>query len=382
MKRASLQKTVLLNRRVHFIILGIAWLVLHGFLLNHFGIVTDFEATKYIEQAQLLIKNGSYSSSNFTFYSTQILLVAFCIKLNVGFWFLVCIQLIANAFSLFLFFRLVQRFTQNSIIPFFATLFFLCMFYYQLYNVHLFTESLFFSFSIIFTYFLFSAKRSNILFISLLLFSLVVLSFTRPTGILFIPPTLFFLIFKFGKKKALPLFLLSIVGGLILFYFLLNAALNSGGEFDFLLPYIEEHVICGVPTIQQAHNIVIPVNKNSVEGLWYIIKNNDNLFLRLAKERFIAFWGVLRPFYSLGHNLFIAAYFYTLYVFVLWGLRRMFRYYLPQTVFLLTYIFLIMLTVLLSCDEWHNRFIFSILPFLLLLAVGPFIKKEAQSTIN
>jgi hypothetical protein len=175
---------------------------------------------------------------------------------------------------------------------------------------------------------------------------------------------------------------LSIVGGLTLFYFLLNAVLNSGGEFDFLLPYIEEHVICGVPTIQQAHNIAIPVNKNSVEGLWYIIKNNDNLFLRLAKERFIAFWGVLRPFYSLGHNLFIAAYFYTLYVFVLWGLRRMFRYYLPQTVFLLTYIFLIMLTVLLSCDEWHNRFIFSILPFLLLLAVGPFIKKEAQSTIN
>jgi hypothetical protein len=188
-------------------------------------------------------------------------------------------------------------FTKNFILPFLVTLFFLGMFYYQLYNVHLFTESFFFSFSIIFSYVVFKQKKFNFLFILLILAFLTLLCFTRPTGLLFIPPTLLFLIFKFGKKKALPLFLLSIFGGLALFYFLLNTALSSGGEFDFLLPYIEEHVICGVPTIQQAHNITLPVNKNSVEGLWYIIRNNEDMFFRLAKERFIAFWGVQRQFY-------------------------------------------------------------------------------------
>ena len=374
MKGAFVSRPYLQNQQFHFIILGIAWLLLNGLLFYRFSIVTNFEAAKYIEQARLLIETGSYSTNNFIFYSTQILLISICSKLGIGLWLVVVVQLIANAVSVFLFYKLTLLFTQNKIVSFLTTLFFLCMFFYHLYNVHLFTESLFFSFSIVYGYFLFTSTRLNLSVILTLLFLLVVLSFTRPTGILFIPPTLFFLIFRFGKKKALPLFLLSIAGGLFLFYFLLNAALGSGGEFDFLLPYIEEHVICGVPTVQRAHAISMPVNKNSVEGLWYLIKNNDELFFRLVKKRFLAFWGVQRSFYSFGHNLFIVSYFYLVYAFVIFGLKKMFQNCLPQTVFMLSYIFLVMLTVLLSCDEWHNRFIYSILPFLLLLGIGIFVR--------
>jgi hypothetical protein len=359
-----------------FILLLIAFIALQIFLLYQFGIVTDFEATKYIDEAHSLINKGSYTSNNFLFYSTQILFIASCIKLKLGFWFIVLIQVAANAFSLLLFHQLVQRITKNKAIAFGATLIFLGMFYYQLYNVYLFTESLFFSFSIFFTYYLFALKRFNLAAVFITLLSLAILLFTRPTGVLFIPATLFYFILRFGRRRVLPLFIFSTLGGLTLFYFLLNAALNSGGEFDFLLPYIEEHVICGVPTIQQPHNINLPVNKNSVEGLWHIIQNNGSLFFDLAKKRFIAFWGLRRSFFSLGHNVFIAVYFYSLYAFIFLGLRRMFSFYLAETVFMLTYIFLVMLTVLLSCDEWHNRFIFSILPFLLLLATGVFAKKK------
>ncbi|MDQ6610241.1 MAG: hypothetical protein M3Y85_10515, partial [Bacteroidota bacterium] len=263
-------------------------------------------------------------------------------------------------------------------IAFITTLLFLAMFYYQLYNVYLFTESLFFSLTIMFTYFLFSIKKLNFISLVFLLLFLLLLLFTRPTGILFIPPTLFFLIFRFGKNRKLPLLILSSIGGLTAFYFILNAALNSGGEFDFLLPYIQEHVICGVPLVQQPHIISMPVNKNSVQGLWYIIQNNSDLFLGLAKKRFVAFWGVRRSFFSDGHNLFIAVYFYTMYVLILLGAKKMFRTHQAETIFMLLYIFLVMLMVLLSCDEWHNRFIFSILPFLLLLATALFAKKEEK----
>lgn len=250
------------------------------------------------------------------------------------------------------------------------------MFYYQSYNVHLFTESVFFSFSILFSFYLFSVKKLTVTFTAFLLAALAFLSFTRPTGILFIPATIFFLIFRFGRRKALFIFCTTTVVGLIAFYFLLNAALGSGGEFDFLLPYIEEHIICGVPTVQQPNNLRLPVNKNSVEGLWHVMTNNSSLFLRLAKERFLAFWGVQRQFFSVGHNLFVALYFYPLYLFILLGLRRLLRNRLPQTVFIITYIFLVMLTVLLSCDEWHNRFIYSIFPFLLLMAAGLWSRKS------
>jgi hypothetical protein len=354
------------------------WMLLQLLLLNQFGIVTGYEAVKYIEQAQSLINSGSYTSKNFVFYSTEILLISFCYKIGIGLWLIVVLQLAANGLSVFLFYKLVKRFGTNDAVAFLCTLFFLAMFYYHLYNVHVFTESLFFSFSIIFAYLLFAAHKFNFGLIIRIALCLLVIIFTRPTGILFIPATLFYFIFRFGKKHRWPLFIFTIMSGLFLFYLLLNAALNSGGEFDFLLPYAEEHIICGVPGIQQPHDIKMPVNKNSVEGLWHVITNNSELFFRLAKERFVAFWGVRRSFYSFGHNVFIMAYFYILYLFIFLGLRKMFRLHLPQTVFMLTYIFLVALTTLLSCDEWHNRFIFSILPFLLLLGTGIFTKKAHE----
>lgn len=361
--------------KIHVLLLALAWIVMQAIIWKQFGIVTSFEAAKYLEQAKNFIATGSYSTNNFLFYSTEILLIALCIKLNIGFGFLVFVQMMMNAFSLFAFYKLVDGFTNRKRIALGATLFFLCMFYYHLYNVHLFTESLFFSFSILFAYFLFSIKKLSLSTIAGIVLFLGLLLFTRPTGLLFIPGTLFFLIFRFGKKRAWPLFLFSIIGGGVAFYFLLNAALDSGGEFDFLLPYIEEHVICGVPTFKPPHHIPMPVNKNSVEGLWHIFLNNQSLFLSLIKKRFFAFWGVTRSFYSPAHNMFIAAYFYSLYVLALPGLIRLMKYYLAEAIFMLTYILLVMLTVLLSCDEWHNRFIFSILPFLLLLATGLFSKK-------
>jgi hypothetical protein len=368
------------SARNQLIILMIAWLLLQGFLLTQFGIVTNYEAAKYLAQSDLLITTGTYSSNNFIFYSTQILLISLCTKLHIGFWVIVAVQMVANLLSIGLFYKLIRRFTQNSLLSFFASLLFLSMYYYHLYNVHLFTESLFFSFSIFFSYFLFNCQKPSAKFILTVILFLALLSFTRPTGILFIPPTLFFLIFRFGEKKALPIFIFTLLGGTVLFYFVLNAALRSGGELDFLLPYVQEHIICGVPTVQQPNHIEITANKNSVEAFWDLIKNNTGLFLRLAKQRFIAFWGVQRSFFAPVHNFFLAAYFYSLYALIIWSIRKMFRRFLAETIFMLSYIFLVMLTVILSCDEWHNRFIFSILPFLLMLSVRGFIKKPLPAS--
>lgn len=366
------------DKKLQATVLVIAWILVNLLLLLHFGIVTFYEATKYIEQADNLLQNGSYASQNFIFYSVEIWLIAAVKKLHVGYGAAIAVQLLLNAISTYFFYHVVQRLTAKPAVAFFFTLALLGMFYYQLYNVHLFTESIYFSLSILLATYLFSIQQPRLSVVGVTLFLLAMLCITRPTGVLFIPATVFFFIFRFGKKKALPLFLISVVVGLVLFYFLLNAVLGSGGELDFLLPYTQEHIICGVPTVQQPSNITASAEHNSVAGLWSIVKNNGDLFFRLAKERFVAFWGVRRSFYSSGHNLFVSVYFYGLYLLVLLGVKKMTACYLPQAVFMGTYILLVMLTVLLSCDEWHNRFLYSLLPFLFLLATGPFIKKPVN----
>lgn len=361
------------------IILLFCWTVLQCLVLFHFGIVTQFESVKYITEAKSLLRTGHYTSGNFLFYSIEILLIAFGFITRTFPWIVVGVQLITNAFSVYFFYKLCFNIIKQYLETFWVTLFFISFFYYELYNVHLFTESLYFSFGIIYTYLLSSVNRVSAKNVLFLLLGLALLYFTRPTGVFFLPSTIIYLVLKFYRRRAwLILSAFSVVGFLSL-YFLLNFALNSGGEFDFLLPYLDERIICGVPTIQNQHLIQVPVEKNSVEGLFYIITHYPSLFFGLAGRRLLAFFGVVRSYFSLLHNILIALYFYSTYILTVIGLRRMMSTFLPLTLYLLSNIFFIMITVMLSCDEWHNRFILGLFPFLLLLASGAFIVKPKKN---
>jgi hypothetical protein len=201
---------------------------------------------------------------------------------------------------------------------------------------------------------------------------MTILYFTRPTGIFYIPSTFLYISFRFYKIK--PIFVLPLViAGFSLFYFLLNFALNSGGELDFLKPYIHEMVICGVPTIKNQNEILTNTDNNEIVNLWFIITNQPSLFINLAFKRLVAFYGVVRNYYTLPHNIFIAVFFYTTYLFCIFNIKFLVKQYLPQTLFFICLIFFVTITVMLSCDEWHNRFILGLLPFFILMACSSFL---------
>jgi hypothetical protein len=345
------------------------WLLMQIFFYKQYGIVTNLEAVKYINEANHFLATGKYSSDNFLFYSTQIMLIAFCIKLKIGFWFIVLFQMLLNALSLFCFYKMVKFISKNYLLSFLSTLYFLLFFYYHSYNTFLFTESLFFSFSVIYTYFLFTRKNLDLKNGTAILLFLILLYFTRPTGIFFIPATFLFLIIRFFPERAFKIIALGAAIAGVGLFFLFNYSLGSGGEFDFLLPYIDERIICGVPTISQIHHFVIPVEKNSIQGLFYIVTHYFDLFFSLSVKRLAAFFGVSRTYYSLFHNLFASVYFYLIYLIILSGIVSLFKKNKAEVWFSITNIALMAITVMLSCDEWSNRFILSVLPFFLLLAV-------------
>jgi len=352
--------------KTHATILLLAWCLLHLVLLFHFGIVTGFESRKYIEQADNLLRHGTYTSPNFLFYSTEILLVTASKKLQTGYWIVVAVQLLFNLASTYAFYKIVAKFTKRATVACFFTLTFIAMFYYQLYNVSLFTESLYFSFSVLFFYRLLTFQKLRVWQWLQILLLLTLLYFTRPVGLFFIPATFTFLVLKFFRKKARLIFF--VAGFAILgFLFLLNNSMSAGGEFDFLLPYTEGQIICGVPSGTR-YSLVIPVEKNTVQGLFYLIIHYPALFFSLFFKRLLAFFGVVRPYYSLSHNLFAAFFFYSLYMLVAISIRKWLAVGRPAIFFLLMMIVLTALATGLSCDEWHGRFIYAVFPFLMMLA--------------
>lgn len=350
------------------IILAFCWLLVQSLLFYQHGIQTDFEARKYIEQADLLLTTGSLSTSNFWLYSVQIFLIAAAKKLQSDFIAVVVVQWIFNCWATWALYKFSTR-VANKTTGFIIALLFIFNFPLQTFNSFLQTESLFYSFTILFSCFLLNLQYLTWKKLFVVVLLLFIICFTRPTGLLWIPCTFLYLFFRFFSAFSLPLKIGITVASAIGFLFFLNFALGSGGELDFILPFRDEMVICGVPALSHPTDIKTTQDQNSITGLAYYITHHFSTFTRLVWLRTQAFWGLSRSYYSNGHNLYLACYFYPVYLLSLPGIRL----WASKNRHLLLYCFsLLLLTwacVILTCDDWHNRFLLSVIPYIYLLSI-------------
>lgn len=358
------------------ILLLILWVIIQSFLLWQNGIVTTLEADKYISQAAYFLKTGNLSSNNYWLYSTQVFLIAAAIKLHLGYTVIVIIQLLLNLFATWMFYKLSVFFLKNSILAFLATFIFIINIPYQVYNSFLFTESIFYSLTIIYSSYLLRLNKLMIKNLLILILFLVLMSLTRPTGLLFFGATAFYIFFRFLNHISVWKKLITICSTLIIFFVILNTMLQAGGSLDFMLPFKKENIICGVPT---TNNVEIKTFEkgNSVEGILYYIFNNEKQFFRLSKLKTISFFGLVRNYYSTFHNIFLVIFFYPFYLLSFAGAWKIFRSKEPAFLYLSAIILLYWITTLLTCDDWHNRFVLTVFPFIFLIGFSAFTKEDS-----
>jgi hypothetical protein len=350
------------------IILFFCWLAVQFILFYQHGIETSFEARKYIEQADLLLTTGSVSTSNFWLYSTQIFLIAAAKKLHTGFISVVIVQWFFNAWATWFFYKFSARMS-NKTTGLIITLLLIFNFPMQTFNSFLQTESLFFSLTILFSCYLLSLQQLTWQKFTGIFLLLVLICFTRPTGLLWVPPAFLYLFFRFFRGFSFVLKMGITVAAVIAFLFFLNMALGSSGELDFMLPFRDEMIICGVPTLPHSVAIETSDNPNSIMGLLYYITHNPGQFTRLAWLRTKAFFSLYRSYYSNGHNLYLALYFFPLYLLALFSLRQWARTNKHLLLYCFALIGITWLTVIMTCDDWHNRFFLSVVPYIYIVAI-------------
>ena len=359
--------------------LFIVWAIVHGIFIYTQGIISTGEAAKYISEAKTLLATGTLSVTNYWFYFTQIFLLAIAFKWGLGFTFVLIIQLIFSAWATYAFYRLAA--TLFSIqTAFIGTLLFLLNYPFQEWNVYLQTESLFHSFTIIFTAYLLRISKLNLRHLITIVFSVILICITRPTGLFFVPAIILYLFFAFFKAINTRLKIGIVAAAGIAFLWLMNAVIGSKGEWDFMLPYLDERIICGVPTLD--HNVAIKIipEGDSIYGLFYYIVHNFEQFSRMAFLRSKAFFGLIRSYYSTSHNIFLAAFFYPTYAAALLSLP----WWVKNNGYRLLYFFVLLLmtwgTTMLACDDWHNRWFLSISPWVILTALPAITKLFAIFT--
>jgi len=355
-------------------ILFLLWLSINSFILLHRGIYLHGESAKYIREANGFLVNGRVSTPNFWLYFTQIALIAACIKLHLGLAWVIAIQLLLNLVATTAFYKAILHLFANKRLATIGTVLLLITYPYQEFNSFLYTESLFFSFTLVLSCYLIRLDRISPRHLLPVISLLILICFTRPSGLLFVPPVLLYLFLKFFKQLSLSK-KLAIIGAVgIGFLFILDKALGSGGELDLMLPFRDERIICGVPTLPGFIPIQTTTHGNSLYGLLYYAVHNPSQLFRMAWLRTLAFFGLYRQYFSFSHNLYLMGYFFPIHLAALASLGYWIRANRYPFYYFASAIGMTWLTVMMTCDDWHNRFYLTICPFLIILAL-PALRK-------
>jgi len=366
--------TIPLHNNLFPVVVSLLWLTIQFFLFQKSGIVTTDEAAKYIREADRLYSGQSLSSPQFLLYGTYILFITSCKFLQVSITGIYLLQTLLSGLSLIAFYRLCNSLTKSEIAAKAGVGLLIICASYQSWNTHLYTESFFLSLQLIFLYKYFKSGLKNWQTILLL----IAVLFARPTGILILTAVfihiLFFLIQN--KKIRLSTVLYGTIITILLFA-LLNTFLSIGGSFDFKKPFVEGHIICDVPEAKVSQLDTTGIkNANTIQGIGILILKNPSFFFKLFQKRTAAYFGLTRAYYSQGHNLFLKAYFYPLYLFSFIALIQLLIRNNAFAIFAIAFIGLFYGSVLLSCDDWLNRFFMPIIPILILLSIHLNLSKK------
>ncbi len=330
-----------------------------------FGIVTTREAPKYFEECQNILQNGHFFDKKYLFYSVYILIHILFYKLGFETIGAYLFQLLLNLLATYLLFNLTHKITGNNAVAFIAVILLLLTHTFQMWTVFLYTESVFSSLVIIFSYCFLVLNQQD--YRNWMLTSLVFLFllFARPTGVILIPVLFvyFFILFVHHKEYLKAILFSASVS--IVIILMLNYAVQRSNSFNFVQRFFESQIICDIP-IQTI--TTIPATSNTLVSILEYIIHNKIEFLHLAGQRFISFWGMQRPYNSRAHDLFFACYFYPVYFLGLFGSSKLFKLHKRAFVFILSTLVCFTLSVVLTCDEWSNRFNVPIIPFVMILA--------------
>jgi len=365
-------------------VLAIAFSAVQLLLYLRLGIGTGGEADKYITQGQFLYHDGQLSESKFIFYLPIILLVWLCKVLGSSYLPAVLIQVAVSAFAHRCFYRMGYRMAGPRV-AFWSTLLLIFFVPLQSWNFFLYSDSLFISASLIFTYVLYRHQALNIRHTAVILFGLAVLIFFRPHALLFIPPTILYLLFR---PQPARLRWISVACCLLLLsgmYLFMNAIFTGGSDMDALKPFVEEHIICFVPLKPEGASLALIQSGNPLRDLFYYVIHNPGHYFRLTGLRLLSFFNMTRSYYGTGHNLYLLLYIIPVYFFTIAGLKRSIKRMGVFAIFLLALLILYPFGATFQCDDWHSRFTMVVFPYFILLGVlgafNIFEKKEKRQRV-
>ena len=350
-------------------IAGVIYFAVSLFILYKYGINTNGEATKYIEDAHRIVngenlRNGFFSN----FYFIYSLLVSFFIYFSFNLQGIACIQILLSFIAACCVYKILLSETGDQKVSFITFAAYLLCLPIQKWNFFLYTESLHTSFTVAGLYFLYTIfQKAQIKSGWMLVFFLLLIIFSRPVGMIFFFTTIFIWMVWLIKKKQRVIYYPVIIGVSGLFIFLMQSKFVFYFNPDSLR---RMEIICQVPQANPSLNYK-EYNAAGLSSFVNVITNEIGIrnFFTLGIKKLLNFFGMVRGFYSYPHN---AILFFTGIVLYPFALAGIFFFKSEKTsclkIFSTLYIFITSVGIFFTCDEWSNRFIAPVMPYIIILA--------------
>lgn len=356
-------------------IVALLWLFFQLIWYVCFGFHFDLEAEKYIGEAQYVLANHRFSVGRFLFYSSTIFVIAFAYATKLGPYGALFIIMAINLACYLYFYKALCRLFKNAVVALLPIIFLLGFWPYQSWTLYLYTEALFYSavMGLFAQLCLFNNLTVRYLVATIAWLLLLVLS--RPLGILFAPPVLLFFFFKLTGRQKLY-FVGAVALALVALNYIVQVVFTTTSDWNMQRALTEGDIICDVPGTP-AEGLRLTNHPNQLYRLFYYVTHNVTHFAGLALTRLRYFFFMVRPYYSAFHNAYLLAYLFLLYGSVLAGIKQIATFFPnPLLSFMLLSILLFALTIAVQCDDYHNRFFLTLMPFFAVMAVaviGPFV---------
>ncbi len=357
---------------------AIIYFSINAILLFQFGIQTDGEAEKFIDNANRILNGQELFNGVFGYlYLVYSLLVALFIKLSLNFIFIAILQISLSFFAAICLYKLLNQALRNNTIAFFFYIAYLFCYPVQKWNFFLYSEAMHTSLLVIGVYCFntwLNERKKIQLFIVVVVLLLIL--FSRPVGMVFLM-TLFGVMMSwlYRNKKKLQFYILMAFAAISVIV-LLNSPFTAFVNPDSIR---RMEIICQVPETNDSIRYQ-EYNRQGLYTAFTIIKNEigfGNFFINGFKKLGY-FFGMYRGYYSWQHNLLLIC-FMVFYPFALIGVfsKRDKPFYYVW-LFAVMYLSFTAFGIFFTCDEWSNRFISPAFPFILILAAGGFLKAQKK----
>jgi hypothetical protein len=232
---------------------------------------------------------------------------------------------------------------------------------------------LFYSFVMVLFSRLLLFKKMDLKFLGSTFFILLLVIISRPLGILFVFPVLFFLYFHLSRKQKIGFY-----GILILAFFVLSwvvqVVFTTTPDWNMQRAFLEENIVCDMPVVVSNNKLEVSDHPNQLYRLFFYITHNFPHFSGLALTRLKYFFLNTRTYYSAAHNAYLLVSLFFIYGCIILGIKSIRNTFSTSViVFIFSCVFFFALAIAFQCDDYHNRFFLTLMPLLTVLAVSGFM---------